>query len=99
MFVRINRKRIALGMEPWNPETIYHLRGVPDDEIGISIDTSSVARRVRAAMQEHRSQWADVNPPGVPEEDLVKSVSLESQVIAWPRERPATILTDVFEGL
>jgi LmbE family N-acetylglucosaminyl deacetylase len=99
MVERVNQKRIVLGLEPWNPETVYHLRGVPDDEIGIIIDTSSVAQRVRAAMQEHRTQKADMNPPGVPEEDLVKSVSRETQVIAWPRERPATILTDVFEGL
>ncbi len=99
MLDRVNKKRIALGLEPWDPETVYHLRGVPDDEIGIVIDTSSVAQRVRAAMQEHRSQWADMNPSGIPEEDLVKSVSRETQVIAWPRERPATILSDVFEGL
>jgi LmbE family N-acetylglucosaminyl deacetylase len=96
---RINRKRTVLGLEPWNPESIYHMRGVPDEEIGIVIDTSSVAQRVRAAMQEHRTQWADMNPQGVPEEDLIKSVSRESQVIAWPSERPTTILTDVFEGL
>src|SRR5918999_1756595 len=99
MVDRINRKRIVLGLEPWHPETIYHLRGVPDEEIGIVIDTSSVAQRVRVAMREHRTQWADMNPRGVPEEDLVKSVSRETQVIAWPRERPATILTDVFDGL
>ena len=96
---RGGQKRIVLGLEPWHPETIYHLRGVPDDEIGIVIDTSSVAQHVRAAMREHRTQWADMNPTGVPEEDLVKSVSRETQVIAWPRERPATILTDVFDGL
>jgi LmbE family N-acetylglucosaminyl deacetylase len=99
MLDRINQKRIVFGLEPWNPETVYHLRGVPDDEIGIVIDASSVAQRVRAAMQEHRTQAADMNPPGIPEEDLVKSVSRETQVIAWPRERPTTILTDVFEGL
>lgn len=95
----VNRKRITLGLAPWDPNTTYHLRGVPDDEIGIVMDTSSVALRVRAAMQEHRTQWADMNPSGVPEEDLVKSVSRETQVIAWQRERPTTILTDVFEGL
>lgn len=96
---RINQKRIVLGLEPWNPEITYHMRGVPDEEIGIVIDTSPVAQRVRTAMQEHRSQWADMNPPGVPEKDLLKSVSRETQVIAWPPGRPSTILTDVFEGL
>jgi len=33
------QKRLAEGLGPWNPQTIYHLRGVPDEEIDIFIDT------------------------------------------------------------
>ena len=86
-------------MEPWNPEKIYHLRGVPDDEIHIVIDTSSVAARVRAAMREQRTQWGDMNPPGVPEEHMLKNVSRETQVIALPKPRPDRVLGGIFEDL
>ena len=94
-----NSKRIEEGLEPWNPAKIYHLRGVPDDEIDIVIDTSSVAPRVRAAMREHRTQWGDMNPPGVPEEHMLKNVSRETQVIALPKPRPDGVLGDIFEDL
>ena len=96
---RWNEKRIADGVEPWNPEIVYHLRGVPDEEIDIDIDTSSVAHRVRAAMKEHRTQWGDMNPPGVPEEELIRNVSRETEVIAWPPRSSRRLLTDIFEDL
>lgn len=96
---RWNVKRAAQGMEPWDPETLYHLRGIPDGDVDIDIDTTSVAPRVRAAMREHRTQWRDMNPLGVPEEELLKSVSRETQVIAWPPRESDRVLKDIFEGL
>ena len=99
MVDRWNRKRIENGLEPWDPGTVFHFRGVPDEDIGISIDTSSVAPRVRAAMKEHRTQWADMNPSGVSEEILLKNVSLETQVIAWPPRESRKVLSDIFEDL
>jgi LmbE family N-acetylglucosaminyl deacetylase len=99
MIDRWNAKRIAKGLEPWDPEKVYHLRGVPDDQIDISIDTSAVAPRVREAMRAHRTQWNDMNPPDWSEDQLVKNVSRETQVIAWPPERPGRLLSDVFEDL
>ncbi|MEA2460659.1 MAG: hypothetical protein QOH90_836 [Actinomycetota bacterium] len=99
MIDRWNRKRVADGLEPWDPETVYHLRGVPDEDIDISIDTSGVAPRVRAAMREHRTQWADMNPPGVSEEVLLKNISRETQVIAWPPRESRKILSGIFEDL
>ena len=96
---RWNVKRAAQGLEPWDPETVYHLRGVPDSEIDIDIDTTGVAPRVRAAMREHRTQWKDMNPQGVPEEELLKNVSRETQVIAWPPRESDTLLKDIFEDL
>jgi hypothetical protein len=50
-------------------------------------------------MQEHRTQWNDMNNPEATEEQRVKSVSRETQVIAWPPVRPGRVLTDVFEDL
>ena len=50
-------------------------------------------------MQEHRTQWNDMNNPEATEEQRVKSVSRETQVIAWPPVRPSRVLTDVFEDL
>ena len=87
------------GLAPWDPDTVYHLRGVPDERIDIDIDTTEVAPLVRRAMQEHRTQWNDMNNPESTEEQRVKSVSRETEVIAWPPERPGRVLRDVFEGL
>ena len=67
--------------------------------LGGSRAISPVAVRVRDAMRAHRSQWADMNPPGMSEEQLRKSVSRETQVIAWPRKRPSRVLRDIFEDL
>jgi hypothetical protein len=86
-------------LQPWDPGTVYDLRGVPDDRIDIAIDTSVVAAPVRAAMREHRTQWADMNPAGVPEAQLEKNVSRETEVIAWPTTRPRRVLSDVFDDL
>lgn len=72
---------------------------MPDDQFDIVIDTAAVAPRVRAAMREQRSQWADVNPAAVPEADLEKNVARETQVIAWPTTRPGRVLSDIFEDL
>ena len=70
-----------------------------DDQLGIEIDTAAVAPRVRAAMREYRSQWADMNPAGVPEADLERNVGRETQVIAWPTTGPGRVLSDIFEDL
>ena len=96
---RWNHRRVASGLTAWDPNTVYHLRGVPDEMIDIDIDTSAVAGLVRRAMQEHRTQWNDMNNPDATEEQRLKSVSRETEVIAWPRRRPGRVLSDVFEGL
>jgi hypothetical protein len=53
----------------------------------------------RAAIREHRSQWTDMNPAGVPEPDLEKNVDRETQVIAWPSTGPERVLNDILENL
>jgi LmbE family N-acetylglucosaminyl deacetylase len=96
---RWNQRRLQAGLTPWDPNTVYHLRGVPDERIDIDINTTEVAPLVRRAMQEHRTQWNDMNNPESTEEQRVKSVSRETEVIAWPPNRPERVLRDIFEGL
>lgn len=96
---RWNHARLAAGLPPWDPGIVFHLRGVPDDDIGVEIDTSSVAPRIRAAMREHRTQRADMDPPDVPELHKLKNVSRETEVLIWPPRPPREVLSDVFERL
>ncbi len=96
---RWNAGRVAAGLSPWDPSAVYHLRGVPDAEIGVEIDTTSVAHRIRAAMREHRTQRADMDSPDVPEDQKLRSVSRETEVLVWPPGAPGQVLADVFQGL
>lgn len=96
---RWNGARVAAGLPPWDPRTVFHLRGVPDDDIGVEIDTSRVAPLIRAAMREHRTQRADMDPVGPSEEQKLKAVSRETEVLVWPARAPGQVLSDVFEGL
>jgi LmbE family N-acetylglucosaminyl deacetylase len=82
---RWNRRRVKAGLTAWDPDTVYHLRGVPDERIDIDTDTTTVALLVRRAMQEHRTQRNDMNNPEATEEQRVKSVSRETEVIAGRR--------------
>ena len=58
-----------------------------------------MAPLVRRAMQEHRTQWNDMNNPESTEEQRRKGVSRETEVIAWPPTRPGRLLGDIFEDL
>jgi hypothetical protein len=40
-----------------------------------------------------------MNPPGVSEEVLLKNISRETQVIAWPPRESRKILSGIFEDL
>ena len=101
---RWNRSRIRHGLDPWDEGRLYDLHPVPDDQIGIEVDVSSVAHRVVAGLMEHRTQRHVVSP-GVPrdaEEDAgwARAVGREPLVIAWPPVPVgAPLLRDVFEAL
>lgn len=101
VFDRWNKRRAAAGEPVFDPTRVYDLRGVPDEQIGVTVDCSSVANRVVAGLLEHRSQLhvlQDVLPPDV--ERWERAVGREHSVIAWPpRSAPAGGLTDVFEDL
>ena len=95
VFDRWNASRMRRGEPAWDPSAIYHLRGVPDESIGMSVDVSSVADRVVAGLREHRSQQHVMGAgPGL---DWERAVGMEHYVIAWPSGLHG--LTDVFEGL
>lgn len=100
VFERWNASRRRRAITPWDPEAVYHLRGVPDEQIGINVDTSSVASRVVAGLREHRSQRHVIALPDVTDEQWARSTSREHYVVARPH-RPAAspVLSDVFEGL
>lgn len=53
-----NERRRGQGLWEWNPTVPFHLRGVPDETIGIDIDTSAVIEPVLVAIRRHRTQWS-----------------------------------------
>jgi LmbE family N-acetylglucosaminyl deacetylase len=96
---RWNANRSAAGHDLWDSETMYHIRGVPDETVGITVDTRGVAPRAVAALRAHQSQWSPAHMP-VDDEYLVRSLRTEDWVIAWPSRTPDTpVLTDILEGL
>ena len=94
-----NERLVAAGREPMDPTQMYQPRGVPDDSIGIEVDTSSVALRVVEALREHRTQAGDLDDR-MSEDDQLEAMSSERGVIAWPSWEPGDpVLRDVFDGL
>jgi N-acetyl-1-D-myo-inositol-2-amino-2-deoxy-alpha-D-glucopyranoside deacetylase len=96
---RWNANLREAGQPEWQPDQPYHLRGVPDAMIAISVDTRSVAALAVAAIRAHTSQWSpEVVSPG--SDELVRSLRTEDWVIAWP-ESPEGVprLGGIFEGL
>jgi LmbE family N-acetylglucosaminyl deacetylase len=93
-----NRRLVAAGLPPFDPTQPFQPRGVPDATIGLSVDTSSVADRVLAALHEHRTQVDDFR--AMSDDDWREAMSREWGVIAWPSREPgAPVLGDVFEGI
>ncbi len=56
VFDRWNGQRAAQGLWVFDPSRTYHMRGVPDEEIGMVIDCRTVSDRIVAGLREHRSQ-------------------------------------------
>lgn len=98
VFERWNARLRRRGLTEWDPEAVYHLRGVPDEEIGITVDVSSVALRVVAGLRQHLSQLHVIVRDDVADEEWARSVSREHYVVARPRDHQG-LLSDVFEGL
>lgn len=94
---RFNEQLVSAGRDPIDPTQIYQPRGVPDGAIAVEVDCSSVWRRKKAALEQHRTQAGDMDFPPELEGNLY---SREFFVQAWPdREPDAPRLGDVFEDL
>ena len=100
VFSRWNDQRASMGLFVFDPTRRYHMRGVPDEQIGITVDCRAVADRVVAGLGEHRSQHHVMADDPSDIERWKRLVSREWWVVAWP-ERPAgaPMLTDLFEDL
>ena len=85
------------GWTAWDPDAVYHLRGVPDEQIGLTVDTSSVALRIVQGLKEHRSQRHVIANAGASDEQWARSVAREHCVVV--RGGSDRLLTDVFEDL
>ncbi|MCZ2404628.1 PIG-L family deacetylase [Paenarthrobacter sp. Z7-10] len=98
--LRWNAARIRHGLPPWDPQRVYHLRGVPDYLRDIEVNTTTVAHRIVAGLKQHRSQAHVIFDSNRTDEDWLRSVGREPMIIAWPLRPPdAPRLADIFEGL
>lgn len=94
-----NERLIAQGREPMDPTQMYQPRGVPDASIGFSVDTSSVAQRIVAALKEHRTQASDFDSL-LSDDERLEAAARAHGMIAWPPWEPGdAVVTDAFEGL
>jgi LmbE family N-acetylglucosaminyl deacetylase len=100
VFNRWNSQRAQMGLSVFDPSLLYHMRGVPDEEIGVVVDLRQVAHRVVDGLREHRSQhhiFID-DPDDI--DRWRRIMSREWHVVAWPPRAPSEAqLTDIFEGL
>jgi N-acetyl-1-D-myo-inositol-2-amino-2-deoxy-alpha-D-glucopyranoside deacetylase len=94
---RWNEKRRELGIWEWDASKPFHLRGVPDETIGVDVDSGSVVATVVAATRAHKTQWSYLTMDD--DRALAESLRREHWVIAWPRANGQPVLGDVFEGL
>jgi LmbE family N-acetylglucosaminyl deacetylase len=100
VFNRWNEQRAAANLPVFDPTRLYHMRGVPDEQVGVTVDTSTVAARVVAGLSEHRSQHHLIIDDPTDVERWQRIMTREWWVVAWPpRPAGAPMLTDVFEGL
>jgi hypothetical protein len=100
VFERWNHQRAQLNMPVFDPTAMYHMRGVPDEQIGLMVDCRPVAGKIVAGLQEHRSQHHVMSDDPADTTRWKRVVSREWHVVAWPPRLPtAPLLTDVFDGL
>lgn len=96
---RINERRIASGRPAFDPARVYDLRGVPDEDIAVTVEVRDHVATIRDAFRAHRTQWA---PPWteMDDQEWVLAAGASHFVQAWPRRRPGEPrLSDVFDGI
>ena len=100
LFRRWNDHRADIGVPVWDPTQTYHMRGVPDEAIGVAVDCRDVASRIVNGLREHRSQHHVLSYDPEDVERWQRAVRREHHVLAWPpRDSGAAPLDDVFQGL
>jgi LmbE family N-acetylglucosaminyl deacetylase len=102
VFERWNRQRAELGLYTFDPKQTYHMRGIPDEQIRITVDCRGVTSRIVAGLREHKSQLHVMSDDPTNTEQWERRVRREWYAIAWPEhehEPDASMLTDLFDGL
>lgn len=86
------------GQEPFDPQAPFAPRGVPDEDIAVEVDTSTVWERTLEALRAHRTQAEEMET--LPPDSFSEIFGREHYVQAWPERRPEDPhLGDVFDGL
>ncbi len=100
VFERWNRQRAQLGLFTFDPAQVYHMRGVPDDQIRITVSCREAAGRIVAGLREHKSQLHVMSDDPDDTEQWQRRVGREWYTIAWPPHDPdEPMLADLFDGL
>ena len=100
VFERWNRQRAELGLYTFDPTQNYHMRGIPDEQIRITVYCREAASRIVAGLREHKSQLHVMSDDPTNTAQWDRRVGREWYAIAWPEpERDAPMLTNLFEGL
>lgn len=100
VFERWNLQRAELGLHTFDPTQTYHMRGIPDDQIRITVDCREVTGRIVAGLREHKSQLHVMSDDPTNTDQWERRVRREWYAIAWPECRPgAPMLTDLFDGI
>jgi len=100
VFERWNRQRAELGLYTFDPTQTYHMRGIPDELIQITVNCRQAASRIVAGLREHKSQLHVMSDDPTNTTQWERRVGREWYAIAWPeRERSAPMLTDLFDDL
>jgi hypothetical protein len=100
VFDRWNRQRAELGLFTFDPTRTYHMRGVPDEQIGIEVDCRPVAGRIVAGLRQHRSQLHVMSDDPDDVATWERRVGREWGVVVWPPRPPsADRLPDLFADL
>ena len=100
LFERHQQWRTRNGRERWDPTTVYHLRGTPDELIDVDVDTRPGGLLIVAGLKEHATQRDVIFDPHGTDAEWSRYAKREFHVQAWPpRVEGSAVLADVFEGL
>jgi LmbE family N-acetylglucosaminyl deacetylase len=98
VFERWNRQRAELGLFTFDPSRMYHMRGIPDEQIRVTVDVGAVTGRIVAGLRQHKSQLHVMSDDPDDTEQWERRVRRVWYAVAWPEDE-GPMLTDLFEGL